>query len=442
METRKIESGQDPRAYVGVFARLGSPPPRPPRRRFEKLVAELRRRAVVLGRQMRERSTVLVARARARADAALQRGREARSALAVRASETRVALVRRVREEQVSLIRGAGEKSATFVRRLRERRAALARRAREERAALRHALREERIVLATRLHEGTFVFAAVRDALVRRAREERVIFMQGVDEKSAALVRRLREERAALARRAREERAALRHALREHRSALAARLHDGKAAFVHRLHDWAAARPRWRFEWQRSGPPALPRQPSVFVGLASFAFAFGVAWWTGGPTDELPERKASVVAEQAPPPLVSAPLPGAAQPAVMDVGQVLRTPGVSEAAQLAVVDELMKDSSEVATKALLAGVDAESLHVSMACLRALSGRSCDAVATALANRLEDPLWQRRAWAARVLGSNECAGAGRHLSKRLAVEPDARVQAQLKIAINSLKEPGA
>ncbi|MCI0347172.1 MAG: hypothetical protein L0221_17305, partial [Chloroflexi bacterium] len=188
-------------------------------------------------------------------------------------------------------------------------------------------------------------------------------------------------------------------------------------------------------EWHHSGPPALPRQPSIFVGLASFAFAFGVAWWTGGPTDEVPERRSSVVAEEAPP--VRAPMPSNTRPAVLDVGQVLRTPGVSEAAQLAVVDELTKDPSDVATNALLAGVDAESLHVSMACLRALAGRSCESVAAALANRLDDPAWQRRAWAARVLGANACAGAGRHLSERLTVEPDERVQAQLEIAIKSL-----
>ena len=440
METRKVESGEDPRAYVGVFARLGSPPPS--RGRREKLVAKLRRRARILGQRVREQSVAFSARARARAGAALQRGREARSALALRAREGRIALGRRVADKRLVLASRGREVRAVLVRRLREERAALGRRARERGVALRHALRDERSVLVARLHEGKDAFAVLRGALVRRVSEERVILMRGVGERSAALAKRLREERAALARRAGEETVALRHALREETNALAARLLEGKAAFAHRLHDWVAARPRWDFQWHRPGPPALPRQPSIFVGLASFAFAFGVAWWTGGPTDELPQRKANVVAEQAPAPLVSAPLPAGPQPAVLDVGQVLRTPGVSEAAQLAVVDELTKDSSDVATKALLAGVDAESLHVSMACMRALSGRSCDAVATALANRLDDPLWQRRAWAARVLGSNDCAGAGRHLSQRLAVESDARVKAQLKLAINSLKEPGA
>jgi hypothetical protein len=76
-----------------------------------------------------------------------------------------------------------------------------------------------------------------------------------------------------------------------------------------------------------------------------------------------------------------------------------------------------------------------------ACARS-RGRPCDAVAAALAHRLDDSLWQRRAWAARILGANDCAGSRRQLVQRLTVEPDLRVQAQLKRAIDSLKEPGA
>jgi hypothetical protein len=188
---------------------------------------------------------------------------------------------------------------------------------------------------------------------------------------------------------------------------------------------------------------SLHREPSIFVGLASFAFAFTVAWWTGGPTDAISDRSETFVAEQAVP-TVRATLPtaDAPQPAAWDVGQVLRTPGASEATQLAVVDELTKDSGDDATRALLAGVDSESVYVSMACLRALAGRSCDTVAPDLARRLGDSLWQRRAWAARILGVNECAGSRRQLAQRLAVEPDLRVQAQIQHAIDSLKEPGA
>jgi hypothetical protein len=366
MKGRPSDSDEDPRAYANVFVRLGSPPPS--RGRFEKLVAELRRRAVVLGERLRIESVALASRVRARGGAARRRGREERASLLERGREWRGALGRRADET--------------------------------------------RVVLVGRIRQASGAF-------VRQVREERVIIMRGVGEVCAAL----------------------RQAIREQRTVLAARFREGKAAVGHRMHEWAT-RPRWRFEWHRSGPPALPRQPSVFVAIASFAFAVGVAWWTGGPTDDVPQRRASLVPEASAPAPMGVPIRNDSKPAVLDVGQVLRTPGVSEAAQLAVIDELMKDPSDVATNALLAGVDAESLHVSMACLRALAGRSCDAVAAALANRLDDPTWQRRAWAARVLGSNECARAGRHLNQRLAVEADQRVQAQLKIAINSLKEPGA
>ena len=410
MEEQHIESKEDPRAYVGVFSRLGSPPPGPGR--IEKLVAELRRRAVVLGQRLRSESGALGARVRAAASVARQREREKRAVLLQRGREAGAALARRVREER-SLLAG---------------------RAREARTDLARRVVEKRVVVVEHVRQ-------VSGALVRRAREERVVVMRGLGEMGAALLRRAREERTALVRRTREERAALRQTLREQRTVLSARVQEKKAAFAHRLNEWAS-RPRWQFEWHHSGPRALPRQPSMFVGLASFAFAFGVAWYTGGPTDEVPERKATVVdAESAPAP-VSVVVPSNPEPVVLDVGQVLRTRGVSEATQLAVVDELTKDPSDVATNALLAGIDAESLHVSMACLRALAGRSCDAVAAALADRLDDPTWQRRAWAARVLGANDCTGAGGHLSHRLAVEPDERVQAQLKMAINTLKEPGA
>jgi len=225
---------------------------------------------------------------------------------------------------------------------------------------------------------------------------------------------------------------------------LSRRVRDESTARLRRVRAHVGSPARWHFGWRRAkaGPPVpLQREPSIFVGLASFAFAFTVAWWTGGPTDRIPDRKAAFVAEQAVP-VVSAPLPTGTEPAAWDVGQVLRTPGASEAAQLAVVDELAKDTSGEATKALLAGVGADSLYVSMACLRALSGRSCDSIAPYLARRLNDPSWQRRAWAARILGANDCAAVGRRLVRRLAVEPDARVQAQLQFAIQSLKEPGA
>ena len=235
--------------------------------------------------------------------------------------------------------------------------------------------------------------------------------------------------------------------LRDDLAKLGTRLREDGAAFARRVRERIGDRSRWSLGRLRAGArstAALHREPSIFVGLASFAFAFTVAWWTGGPSDGHADRRAASVAE-APAVALTAPLPpseAAARPAAWDAGRVLRTPGASEATQLAVIDELSKNTGDDATKALLAGVDSESLYVSMACLRALAGRPCGAIASDLARRLDDAVWQRRAWAARILGANDCDGAALHLTQRLAVEPDLRVQTQIQLAIDSLKEPGA
>jgi len=242
----------------------------------------------------------------------------------------------------------------------------------------------------------------------------------------------------------RKHASALGERLRDDLERLRVRVREEGVALARRVRERVGDPTQWRLGRgdARSAVP-LHREPSIFVGLVSFAFAFTVAWWTGGPTDEVRRHGEGFVAEQAVP-MVATRLPSedTPKPAAWDVGQVLRTPGASEATQLAVVDELTRNSSDDATQALLAGIDSASVYVSMACLRALAGRPCDAVAAALAHRLDDSLWQRRAWAARILGANDCAGSRRQLVQRLTVEPDLRVQAQLKRAIDSLKEPGA
>lgn len=210
----------------------------------------------------------------------------------------------------------------------------------------------------------------------------------------------------------------------------------------------------WQLTWHRPAAPRRPRpmhrEPSLFVGIASFAFAFSVAWWTGGPSGRETPRRAPVAAPvvqaaatQAavkPTPAVAVPAP--VQPATFDVAGVLRSAEASDETKLAVVQELAKDPSPAATRALLGGVGADSIYVSMASLRALSGRPCDLVADPLEKRLADPVWQRRAWAARALGASDCPEAARSIASRLAVEPDARVQQQLQLALESLTEPGA
>ena len=237
--------------------------------------------------------------------------------------------------------------------------------------------------------------------------------------------------------------------LRDDLVKLGTQLREDGVAFARRVRERIGDPSRWSFGRGRAGGrpiTSLHREPSLFVGLASFAFAFTVAWWTGGPSDRPVDRRASFIGEQ-PVAALTAPLPAtatdaASQPAAWDVGRVFRTPGASEATQLAVVDELSKNGGDDATKALLDGVASESLYVSMASLRALAGRPCGVVAPDLTRRLDDAAWQRRAWAARILGANDCAGAALHLTQRLAVEPDLRVQAQIQLAIDSLKEPGA
>jgi len=102
MEGRPTDSEEDPRAYANVFVRLGSPPPS--RSRFEKLVAELRRRAVVLGERLRTESVALASRVCGRAGAALQRGREERAVLLERGRELRATLGRRAVETRVVLV--------------------------------------------------------------------------------------------------------------------------------------------------------------------------------------------------------------------------------------------------------------------------------------------------------------------------------------------------
>jgi hypothetical protein len=335
-----------------------------------------------------------------------------------------------------------------LVKELRSRVFALAARVRDASVVRAERAREHGIALVRRLREESADrLQQVREqhaAHIQQAREPHAAHIQQVRERRAARIQRVREQSAAHIHRLREKGAARIHRVREEGAAYMRRLREEGAALIRRARSRVSNPVHWNFGWHRTTPRSpvpLHREPSIFVGLASFAFAFTVAWWTGGSTDEVRERKEAFVAEQAVP-AVGGTLPTSAQPAAWDVGQVLRTPGASEAAQLAVVAELAKDSSEEATKALLAGVDSASLHVSMACLRALSGRSCDRVASDLTRRLEDPQWQRRAWAARVLGANDCAGAGHYLTERLAVEPDLRVQAQLQLAIDSLKEPGA
>jgi len=115
---------------------------------------------------------------------------------------------------------------------------------------------------------------------------------------------------------------------------------------------------------------------------------------------------------------------------------ILASPGPEEL-KLALVETLRRDPADAATRALVRGIDDSSILVSMASLRALAGRPCDAVGDALARGLADDAWQRRAWAAKILGENGCRAASPRLAERLRVEQDARVERHLSLALYTL-----
>jgi hypothetical protein len=114
--------------------------------------------------------------------------------------------------------------------------------------------------------------------------------------------------------------------------------------------------------------------------------------------------------------------------------EVLQDPSTTEDAKLAVVEEVAEDPGDAATGVLLAALGNESLLVAMASTRALRGRSCDRLTAPLVQQLDNGHWQRRAWAAKVLGENGCAAAAPELRRRLAHERDGRVRRQLSTAL--------
>ena len=135
---------------------------------------------------------------------------------------------------------------------------------------------------------------------------------------------------------------------------------------------------------------------------------------------------------------IAAPEPApVAQPPKSPVAEPQR----SEEERLADVERLAGDKSDRATDALVAAADDPSLLVAMAGVRALRGRPCARVADTLGRALGHTDWQRRAWAAKVLGDNGCRTATATLRARLAREPDPRVRRQLSAALTTLLTAG-
>jgi HEAT repeat protein len=120
---------------------------------------------------------------------------------------------------------------------------------------------------------------------------------------------------------------------------------------------------------------------------------------------------------------------------------VLDAPNGSDDAKVAVIEGLAADRSDAATAVLLRFVDSPSTLVAAASIKGLANRGCDRVETALVNLLDSGEWQRRAWAAKIIGSNGCRGAQPVLAERARRETDERVKARLDEAVQQLGEGG-
>jgi hypothetical protein len=169
--------------------------------------------------------------------------------------------------------------------------------------------------------------------------------------------------------------------------------------------------------------------PAGAVALVMLA-VFG---WLESPTvpspHELREAQSDTTATR---PRVATPAPPARS--LDHASEVLQDPSTTEDAKLAVVEKVAEDPGDAATGVLVAALGNESLLVSMASTRALRGRSCDRLRAPLVQQLDDAHWERRAWAAKVLGENGCVAAAPDLRRRLAHERDERVRRQLSTAL--------
>jgi hypothetical protein len=125
-------------------------------------------------------------------------------------------------------------------------------------------------------------------------------------------------------------------------------------------------------------------------------------------------------------------------PAVWNPVSTLRDPETPDETKLAVVEVLASDHSDVTTNVLVDATGDRSLLISMASMKGLLGRPCGQVEGPLVVLLDDPAWQRRAWAAKVLGENGCSTAVKRMTKRLKREPDRRVRANIEAAVATLQ----
>jgi hypothetical protein len=125
--------------------------------------------------------------------------------------------------------------------------------------------------------------------------------------------------------------------------------------------------------------------------------------------------------------------------AYREAGATLADAAQTDATKLDVVATLADDRSDAATDLLVASTRNASILVSMAAVKALAGRPCARIAGPLTALLGDEEWQRRAWAAKILGGAGCAGARAALAARRDQETDARVTKLMDDAIEMLDE---
>jgi len=128
--------------------------------------------------------------------------------------------------------------------------------------------------------------------------------------------------------------------------------------------------------------------------------------------------------------------------AYREAGATLADPAQADPTKLAVIATLTNDASDAATDILLGVTRNASIMVSMAAVKALDRRPCARIVGALTALLVDEEWQRRAWAAKILGGNGCAGARAALVARRGHETDARVTKLVDDAIEMLDEKEA
>jgi HEAT repeat protein len=155
-------------------------------------------------------------------------------------------------------------------------------------------------------------------------------------------------------------------------------------------------------------------------------------------SDDAPVKQLSHYAPS-PHPVSTADLP----PKYRDALASLERDDTAEEAKLALIQELAQelagDDSGAATDLLLRSTSNPSILVSMASIKGLGARPCSVIVDPLEALVDDSEWQRRAWAAKILGDRHCPEALRKLTDRLQHERDTRVRDRLEAAIKALNE---